>query len=81
MTDNAARDVIAEYRAAYEAAHGRACPAIRLHGSGRYRIDGYAQSYRLSQLAEMAKTLRKGFDDPVDELSRLNRSDDDDKRA
>ena len=73
----AARDVIAGYRAAYKMANDYECAEIKPYGSrgGYYRFDGSRQSYRLSQLIAMMHRLETAA------LERLNRSDDDDKRA
>ena len=76
MTDNAARDVIAEYQSAYrEVRNGAEPPEIKRRGSWyQVSLHGSGWSYRLREITAMTQRLRA-------ELSRLNRSDDDDQRA
>lgn len=53
------------WRQAFEAAHGKRAPSI-VWAAGWFRIkqsQGWSPRYRRSQIEQMTKTLRKGFDD------------------
>ena len=60
MTDNAARDVIAEYQSAYrEVRNGAEPPEIKRRGSWyQVSLHGSGWSYRLREITAMTQRLR-----------------------